>query len=250
MVGARCPYVGVAGSTLTGGFSWLSHEFGLSSDPSNLLDVQTVLPNGEVTWASKHDPELLWALRGGGGNFGIVTKFQFRAHKYSQEPFSGLIFYPPSSLPELSRAVAKFTNEQQDPRLAMHVFVVDSNPDLALHGGSSTPQLMALIYDGHGEDHGRTSDGFGWAFDIPGAQEGDGANACREMPLKEVHELQRGGQATHGVGYSWLEAALVGDGPQGFIDDEFLVRAWQWYVMVAQDYPDLAAGSFVLLEIM
>lgn len=69
MVGARCPYVGVVGSTLTGGLSWLSHEFGLSSDPHNLLDALIVLADGSLTWAS-NDPGLLWALRGGGGNFG------------------------------------------------------------------------------------------------------------------------------------------------------------------------------------
>lgn len=69
VVGARCPYVGVAGSTLSGGLSWLSHELGLASDPQNLLDVQMVITDGRVVWASE-DPELLWALRGGGGNFG------------------------------------------------------------------------------------------------------------------------------------------------------------------------------------
>ena len=69
VVGARCPYVGVAGSILSGGFSWLSHEFGLMSDPQNMLDAQIVLVDGRVVWASE-EPDLLWALRGGGGNFG------------------------------------------------------------------------------------------------------------------------------------------------------------------------------------
>lgn len=69
VVGSRCPYVGVGGSTLAGGLSWLSHEFGLGSDPQNLLDARIVLSDGRVKWASE-DPDLLWALRGGGGNFG------------------------------------------------------------------------------------------------------------------------------------------------------------------------------------
>lgn len=69
LVGARCPWVGVAGSTLVGGLSWLSHEFGMSSDPGNLLDAQVVLGDGRVVWGSE-EPELMWALRGGGGNFG------------------------------------------------------------------------------------------------------------------------------------------------------------------------------------
>ena len=69
LVGSRCPYVGVGGSTLAGGLSWLSHELGLGSDPRNLLDARIVLSDGRAKWASE-DPDLLWALRGGGGNFG------------------------------------------------------------------------------------------------------------------------------------------------------------------------------------
>ena len=69
VVGARCNWVGVAGSSLVGGLSWLSHEYGMISDPQNLLDMQIVLRDGRVLWASE-EPELMWALRGGGGNFG------------------------------------------------------------------------------------------------------------------------------------------------------------------------------------
>lgn len=70
VVGARCSWVGVTGSSLVGGLSWLSHEFGMISDPQNLLDMQVILRDGRVVWASEEDAELMWALRGGGGNFG------------------------------------------------------------------------------------------------------------------------------------------------------------------------------------
>lgn len=69
VVGARCPWVGVAGSSLVGGLSWLSHEYGMISDPGNLLDMQVVLGDGRVVWAGEEE-DLMWALRGGGGNFG------------------------------------------------------------------------------------------------------------------------------------------------------------------------------------
>ena len=66
---ARCAYVGVGGSILTGGISWLSSEYGLASDPQNMLDAQIVKSDGQVVWASQ-EPDLLFALRGGGGGFG------------------------------------------------------------------------------------------------------------------------------------------------------------------------------------
>lgn len=69
IVGARCSWVGCTGSALVGGLSWLSHEFGMISDPQNLLDMQIVLPDGRLLWSSE-EADLDWSLRGGGGNFG------------------------------------------------------------------------------------------------------------------------------------------------------------------------------------
>ena len=66
----------MTGSALVGGLSWLSHEFGMISDPQNLLDMQIVLADGRVLWASE-EPELMWALRGGGGNFGGKSNRRF-----------------------------------------------------------------------------------------------------------------------------------------------------------------------------
>jgi FAD/FMN-containing dehydrogenase len=82
VVGARCSWVGVTGSALVGGLSWLSHEYGMISDPQNLLDMQVVLADGKVLWASE-EPELMWALRGGGGNFGGKSNLMFCVlHQY------------------------------------------------------------------------------------------------------------------------------------------------------------------------
>jgi hypothetical protein len=61
--------VSVGGTITTGGFGWLSGDLGCISDPKNLLDVEVVKYDGSVVWASS-EPELLWAIRGGGGGFG------------------------------------------------------------------------------------------------------------------------------------------------------------------------------------
>ncbi len=74
---------GIAGLTLGGGLGWLMGRYGLAVD--NLLSAEVVLASGEVVTASDdQDSDLFWAIRGGGGNFGIVTSFEFRAHPVTE----------------------------------------------------------------------------------------------------------------------------------------------------------------------
>jgi FAD/FMN-containing dehydrogenase len=84
---------GIAGLTLGGGFGWITRKYGMTID--NLVSADVVTADGEMRRASADEnPELFWALRGGGGNFGVITSFEFTLHPVGPEVTSGLIVHP------------------------------------------------------------------------------------------------------------------------------------------------------------
>jgi FAD/FMN-containing dehydrogenase len=100
---------GIAGLTLGGGFGWLSRKHGLTVD--NLISADVVTAAGDLLRASETDhPDLFWAIRGGGGNFGVVTSFEFKLHAVGPQVTAGLIVHPFSNakavLHEYRRLVA------------------------------------------------------------------------------------------------------------------------------------------------
>ncbi|HQR52833.1 MAG TPA: FAD-binding oxidoreductase [Burkholderiales bacterium] len=104
---------GVAGLTLGGGFGWLTRRYGLTID--NLLAVTLVTADGEVRTASlTSEPELFWAVRGGSGNFGVVTSFDFQLHAVGPQVFAGLVVYPFAQARQVLRAWRDFTADAPD----------------------------------------------------------------------------------------------------------------------------------------
>jgi FAD/FMN-containing dehydrogenase len=99
---------GIAGLTLGGGFGWLSRAFGLACD--NLISADLVDAEGRALTASRsHNAELFWGLRGGGGNFGIVTSFEFQLHPVGPIVFGGAVFHRAGDARALLRAYRDFT---------------------------------------------------------------------------------------------------------------------------------------------
>jgi FAD/FMN-containing dehydrogenase len=104
---------GIAGLTLGGGFGWLTRKYGYTSD--NLVSVRVVLTDGEtVTASAAAHPDLFWAIRGGGGNFGIVTSFEFQARRVGPEVVAGMMVWPISQAPEVMRFYREFAASLPD----------------------------------------------------------------------------------------------------------------------------------------
>jgi len=104
---------GVAGFTLGGGLGWLQRRHGLACD--NLISADVVLADGSLVRASpEDDPDLLWALRGGGGNFGIVTSFELELHPVGPTVMAGMLLFPAESASELIAAYRELRDAAPD----------------------------------------------------------------------------------------------------------------------------------------
>jgi FAD/FMN-containing dehydrogenase len=106
VTGGRFSSTGIAGLTLGSGSGWLERKCGLTAD--NLLSAELVTADGNVVHASADvNPELFWGLRGGGGNFGIVTSFEYRLHEVGPIIYGGMLV----SLPDRAPAILEFMRE-------------------------------------------------------------------------------------------------------------------------------------------
>lgn len=130
--GGTVSMTGVAGLTLGGGFGWLMPKYGLSCD--NLLSADVVLADGQSVTASEQDhPDLFWALRGGGGNFGIVTSFEFQLHPVKNVT-AGFVVYPLSRAHDLLRFYRDYTATAADDLTvyAVRMSLPDGTPAVVL----------------------------------------------------------------------------------------------------------------------
>jgi FAD/FMN-containing dehydrogenase len=118
---------GVAGLTLGGGYGWLHRKHGLACD--NVVSAQVACADGQVRTASAdQNPDLFWALRGGGGNFGIVTSFTFRLHPVGPiVAFAGL-FYPLAEARAVLRALREYVDAAPDEVTSEAILTASTMP--------------------------------------------------------------------------------------------------------------------------
>jgi FAD/FMN-containing dehydrogenase len=112
VTGGQVSTTGIAGFTLGGGLGWLTGVHGLAAD--NLLAVELVTANGDIlNVTADSNPDLFWALRGGGGNFGVATSFEYQLHPLTQI-VGGLIAYPIDAAGDVLRFYRDFTQSVSD----------------------------------------------------------------------------------------------------------------------------------------
>ena len=129
---------GVAGLTLGGGFGWTTRKFGLTVD--NLISADVVTADAKLVRASEtENPDLFWALRGGGGNFGIVTSFEFKLHPLGPEVLSGLVVHP---LEKASKLLPEFRRIAKEAPDELTIWVVMRK----------APPLPFLLTEWHGKE--------------------------------------------------------------------------------------------------
>ncbi|KAJ6114848.1 hypothetical protein N7486_000626 [Penicillium sp. IBT 16267x] len=174
VVGCTSSAVGVGGTTLGGGFGWLTGRHGLVID--NLLSVKMVLADGHVVTASvAENQDLFWAVRGAGQSFGVATEFMLRAHRQRSSIYGGLIYFSPDRL----AAIVDFAN-QFDER---------STGDEGLYFGFTIRPLLQpstviaalLFYNGPKSD--------GEAFFAPLLNLGPIQNETHEMPYPKINTI-------------------------------------------------------------
>jgi FAD/FMN-containing dehydrogenase len=148
---------GAAGLTLGGGFGWLTRRHGMTID--NLQSATVVTADGvEHLTSPTSEPDLFWAVRGGGGNFGVVTSFELRLHPIGPEVYAGLVVYPFAQARQVLRAWRDFSADAPD---ALSVWtVLRKAPPLpflpeAAHGTEVV--IFPLLYSGDASEGARAA---------------------------------------------------------------------------------------------
>src|SRR5919204_5090318 len=150
--GGRVTTTGIGGFTTGGGYGWASSKHRLTCD--NLVSAKVVLASGHVVTPSEHENEdLFWAIRGGGGNFGIVTEFELRLHELGPIVLAGLALWPLDRAREVLRAWRDYVDGAPDELSSACVVVTAPTEEFVPeHLRGRTALGMAVLYVGDPEE--------------------------------------------------------------------------------------------------
>ena len=203
--GGIISHTGVGGLTLGGGLGHLMRKHGLTVD--NLLAVELVTADGEqLRVDADSEPELFWGLRGGGGNFGIATAFEFRLHPVGPIILGGPIFWPIEAMPQVLRFLRGFAPGAPD-ELGITLSIAAAPPAPFLPPGRFGKPIIGIV--------------LAWAGDL---DEGENAIA----PLREVATPIA--QVVRPIPYVALQGMLDGGAPHG--------RHYYWKSHRFETFPD------------
>ncbi|KAJ4304769.1 hypothetical protein N0V90_000297 [Kalmusia sp. IMI 367209] len=218
-VSARTPAIGVGGTILTGGLSWMSTEFGAVSDPINFIDAEVVKHDGTVIMASQ-EPDLLWALRGGGGGVGVMTKVFLRAHYYPTDIWSGMIIIPRRQGHAVVNRIEEYFASQPHPKVNMFMYIVPERllPIYLESEEEFHEDVIVLhVYDALGEKHGRMV--FQWALEMEGT-----IDRTKVVNMRGIVDMQHNADLLCGTMKALYAPMAISSLSKGEI-----LRAMEWY---------------------
>jgi FAD/FMN-containing dehydrogenase len=146
--GGMISEMGVAGATLGGGYGWMARKHGLSCD--NLVEAEVVCVDGQVRKASRNsNPDLFWAIRGGGASFGVVTSLTFRLHPIGRSVACAMTVYPIEAVAEVLRAWRACVNEAPDEvTSALATVTLPADPELPESVHDRPVAMIGAVYAG------------------------------------------------------------------------------------------------------
>jgi FAD/FMN-containing dehydrogenase len=208
VTGGRVPTTGIAGLTLGSGSGWLERSLGFTCD--NMLEADVVTADGRFLRANKEEnPELFWALKGGGGNFGVVTQFTYQLHEVGPMIYGGMLVFPPFKAAEVGRAYRDLMADAPDEVGGALAFLTAPPEPFVPEEARGKPMVAIIVaYTGDAEEGERVLQ--------PLRDLGPAMDMVAPIPYLAVQKLiEPGNQPGH---RHYWKADLLDDLPDDAID--------------------------------
>jgi hypothetical protein len=194
-------HTGVGGFTLGGGFGRLNRSYGLAID--NVIGAEIITADGQVRIVSAdNEPDLFWAIRGGGGNFGVVSRFLYQLHPFDRNVFSGMIVWPIAEAPDVLEFYAEWSQG-----LSREMY---TGPAMVTMPDGTSVIAMEVVYNGdpaQGEKELAPLRAIGTII--------DDSVKVQDYKVLQTHE---DATVAHGI-RSYAKNAMVGGFTQSLVDD-------------------------------